>query len=131
MPNSALAQRSIDLPESCGFLEVKATFDQAFENKLDGGDLRQNIYYLAFLRGDAAQMEQQVAWGAGKPSNEDALLWLHSDTEAYYGQMSKARDFFRRAVESAARAAGNGQYRRPVRMVLHTCARGLSRPPSW
>ena len=49
-------------------------------------------------------MEQQVAWGAGKPGDEDVLLSAQSDTEAYYGRLSKARDFSRRAVDSAVRA---------------------------
>ena len=49
-------------------------------------------------------MEQQVAWGAGKPGDEDPLLSMQSDTEAYYGQLRKARDFSRRAVDSAVRA---------------------------
>ena len=84
--------------------EAKATLDQAFAHKLDSGSLRANIYALAFLRGDSAQMEQQVAWGAGKPGDEDPLLSAQSDTEAYYGRMSKARDFSRRAVDSAVRA---------------------------
>ena len=38
-------------------------------------------------------MEQQVAWGAGKPGDEDALLSTQSDTESYYGRLTKARDF--------------------------------------
>jgi len=84
--------------------EAKSTFDEALAHKLDGGLLRANIYLLAFLQGDAAQMEQQVAWGAGKPGVEDALLSIQSDTEAYYGRMSRARDFSRRAVDSAVRA---------------------------
>ncbi len=84
--------------------EAKAVFDQAFAHKLDSRMLRQKIYNLAFLRGDAAQMEQQVAWGAGKPGDEDLLLSMQSDTEAYYGQLGKARDFSRRAVDSAVRA---------------------------
>jgi tetratricopeptide (TPR) repeat protein len=84
--------------------EAKATIDQAFAHKLDGGSLRQNVYGLAFLRGDASVMEQQVAWAAGKPGDEDPLLSIQSDTEAYYGRMSKARDFSRRAVDSAVRA---------------------------
>jgi len=83
--------------------EAKSTLDQAFAHKLDGTILRQNLYYLAFLRGDAAQMEQEVAWGAGKPGVEDVLLSMQSDTEAYYGRLIKARDFSRRAVDSAAR----------------------------
>jgi eukaryotic-like serine/threonine-protein kinase len=84
--------------------EAKATFDQAFAHKLDSGFLRTNMYVLAFLRGDVAQMDQQVAWGAGKPGVEDFLLSIESDTNAYYGRMSKARDFSRRAVDSAVRA---------------------------
>jgi tetratricopeptide (TPR) repeat protein len=84
--------------------EAKEAFDQALAQKLDGGFLRWNLYYLAFLRGDSAQMEQQLAWGAGKPGDEDPLLSAQSDTEAYYGRLGKARDFSRRAVESAVRA---------------------------
>src|ERR1019366_4708805 len=84
--------------------EAKVTFDQAFAHKPDSGSLRQSMYYLAFLRGDAAQMEQQVAWAAGKPGDEDALLSMQSDTEAYYGRLNKAQDFSRRAVDSAVRA---------------------------
>ena len=49
-------------------------------------------------------MEQQVAWAAGKPGTEDLLLSFQSDTEAYYGHLTRARDFSRRAVDSAVRA---------------------------
>jgi len=84
--------------------EAKATFDQALARKLDSGNLRVNMYYRAFLRGDTAQMEQQLAWGTGKPGNEDVLLSTQSDTEAYYGRMNKAREISRRAVDSAVRA---------------------------
>jgi eukaryotic-like serine/threonine-protein kinase len=56
------------------------------------------------MRPDAAQIEQQVAWGAGKPGDEDLLLSRQSDTEAYYGRLTKARDFSRQAVDSAVRA---------------------------
>src|ERR1019366_1166965 len=84
--------------------EAKAQCDQALAHKLDGLGLHLIMYSLAFLRGDSAQMEQQVAWGAGKPGNEDILLTVQSDTEAYYGRRSKARDFSRRGVDSAIRA---------------------------
>jgi len=86
------------------FNDAKSIYDQAMARKLDGGSLRANIYVLDFLQGDAAQMEQQVAWSAGKPGVEDFLLSMQSDTEAYYGRMGKARDFSRRAVGSAVRA---------------------------
>jgi Tfp pilus assembly protein PilF len=84
--------------------EAKAALDQTLARKMDGGTLRLYMYYLAFLRGDSSQMEQQVSWGAGKPGDEDVLLSAQSDTEAYHGRLSKARDFTRRAVDSAVRA---------------------------
>jgi len=84
--------------------EAKDVFDQAFAHKLDSGGLRGILYLLAFLRGDTGMMEQQLAWAAGKPGDEDVLLSEQSDTEAYYGRLTKARDFSRRAVDSAVRA---------------------------
>ncbi|MBZ5613015.1 MAG: winged helix-turn-helix domain-containing protein [Acidobacteriia bacterium] len=83
--------------------EAKATLDEALAHKLDGENLRSWIYTLAFLRRDVAQMEQQLAWGAGRPGDEEGLLSAQSDTEAYYGRLSKARDFTRRAVELSVR----------------------------
>ena len=86
------------------FDDAKRVCDDALAHKLDGGTLRSNFYTLAFLRGDVATMEQQVAWAAGKPGDEDLLLAGQSDTEAYYGHLNRARDFTRRAVDSAIRA---------------------------
>jgi eukaryotic-like serine/threonine-protein kinase len=87
--------------------EAKTAYDAACAQKLDGRYVRQTFYWLAFLQRDVAQMDQQVAWAAGKLGDEDALLSVQSDTEAYYGRMSKARDFTRRAVHSAVRAESN------------------------
>jgi eukaryotic-like serine/threonine-protein kinase len=83
---------------------ARAELEEAFANKLDGRYLRQNLYWLAFLRGDAAQMEQQISWASGRPGDEDVFLSMESDTEAYYGRFVKAQDFTRRAVTSAVRA---------------------------
>jgi hypothetical protein len=47
------------------FKEGKATIDRTLARRLGGGQLRLIMYYLAFLLGDAAQMEQQVALGWG------------------------------------------------------------------
>jgi tetratricopeptide (TPR) repeat protein len=84
--------------------DARAAFDQALVRKLDGGALRLWMYYLAFFRGDVEQMKQQMVWGAGKPGAEDPLLSAQSDSEAYYGRLTKARDFSRRAADSAVRA---------------------------
>jgi tetratricopeptide (TPR) repeat protein len=84
--------------------EAKTTYEEACARKLDGRYVRQTSYWLAFLQRDVAQMDEQLAWAAGKPGDEDFLLSLQSDTEAYYGRLSKAHDFTRRAVKSAVRA---------------------------
>jgi tetratricopeptide (TPR) repeat protein len=86
------------------FEDAKTSFDQTLARKLDGGYLHLYLHYLAFLKGDSAQMEQQVAWGAGKPGDEDLLLSTQSDSYAYYGRLGQARDFSRRAVDSAVRS---------------------------
>jgi serine/threonine protein kinase/Flp pilus assembly protein TadD len=83
--------------------DAKKAIEQAQEHKLDDDFLHWAIYQLAFVKGDAAEMERQVAWSAGKPGSEDLMLSFQSDTEAYYGRLMKARDFSRRAVDSAVR----------------------------
>ena len=86
------------------FADAKSTWELAQARGLDGVGLRLSVYFLAFLQGDSANMQKQVAWGAGKPGAEDPLLSAQSDTEAYYGKLSRARDFSRRAVDSALRS---------------------------
>jgi hypothetical protein len=84
--------------------DARAVLQQAQANKVDGFFIRASWYNLAFLRGDTAEMEKQVAWAAGRPGEEDAMLSTQSDTEAYYGRLARARDFSRRAVDAAVRA---------------------------
>jgi tetratricopeptide (TPR) repeat protein/predicted Ser/Thr protein kinase len=83
---------------------AQQVLDQARARQLDGGWLRQVAYFVAFLKNDPGQMAQQVEWAAGKPGDEDVLLSAHSDTEAYFGRLTKARDYTRRAADSAMRA---------------------------
>ena len=83
--------------------DAKKALEQAQERKLEGDLLHWGIYQLAFLKGDGAEMERQIAWAAGRPGTEDLLLSFQSDTEAYNGRLVKARDFSRRAVDAAVR----------------------------
>jgi eukaryotic-like serine/threonine-protein kinase len=86
------------------FDDAQHMIQQALAHKLDGGYLRMGMYRLAFLRGDAAGMKQQLDWAAGRSSEEDTLLSAESDSQAYRGQLMKARDWTRRAVDAAVRA---------------------------
>jgi len=63
--------------------------------------MRVNFFGVAFLEGDTAEMERQMAWSAGKPQAEEIFLAAKSDTEAYYGRLRSAREYSRRAIESA------------------------------
>ncbi len=82
--------------------QAKATLNQAFARKLDEPFLRRQLYALAFLQGDVPGMQQQLTWAMGKPgTEEDSFLSSQSDTEAYFGRLTKAREFSRRAVDSA------------------------------
>ena len=83
--------------------DAQKTIEEAQKHNLVGDFLHLGIYQLAFVRGDTAEMDRQVAWAAGKPGTEDFLLSFQSDTEAYGGRLTKARDFSRRAVDSSVR----------------------------
>ena len=83
--------------------EANAAFRQALNRKLEDPNLHLGMYALAFLQGDAAGMEKNVAWATGKAGVEDGFFSGQGDTEAYFGRLAKAREFSRRAVESAVR----------------------------
>jgi eukaryotic-like serine/threonine-protein kinase len=83
--------------------EAKATYEQALERKLYNPNLHIARYQVAFLQNDVAGMMQQVAWSAGKPGAEDQSLGVEADTAAYFGRLSEAREFSRRAIDSAER----------------------------
>jgi eukaryotic-like serine/threonine-protein kinase len=86
------------------FDDAAATLQQAFAQHFDGRYLHQTLYWLAFVRGDAAQMDQQVAWAKGKSGDEDPLLSMQADTESYFGHFTTARRLTQQAVESAEHA---------------------------
>jgi tetratricopeptide (TPR) repeat protein/predicted Ser/Thr protein kinase len=83
------------------FDEAEAAFKQAEERKLENENLIAVRYVLAFLKGDAAQMERFASAAMGKPGFEDQLLGTQSDTQAWYGKLQNARELTRRAMDSA------------------------------
>jgi len=81
--------------------EAEAVYKQAEERKLESELLLQSRYWLAFLKGDAAQMAQLVSAAIGKPGTEDLLLAMQADTEGWYGKLKNAHELTRRAMDSA------------------------------
>ena len=84
--------------------DAKVTLDQSAAHKIDAPNLHQCRYWLAFLQGDEASMQQQVAAVMGRAGGEDIVLSSQSDTEAYHGRLGKARELSHRAIESARQA---------------------------
>ena len=82
--------------------DAKSTYGQAVERKLDSSSFLHVVpYQIAFLQSNPAEMAKQVAWSAGKPPVEDELLNLEADSAAYSGRLTEAREFSRRAIDSA------------------------------
>jgi serine/threonine protein kinase/tetratricopeptide (TPR) repeat protein len=86
--------------------EAEVTYQEAIKRNLNAGELHAGMYGVAFLKRDMKEMERQANWTADEPGVADILLSYQSDTEAFFGRLRKAREFSKRAVESARR---NGQ----------------------
>src|ERR1017187_9916416 len=56
---------------------------------------------VAFLKGDTAQMAQQVAVAMGKPGAGDYVQAAQAETEGWYGKLKNARELTGQAMDSA------------------------------
>ena len=83
------------------FDEAKAAYKLGVERTPDSILLHANRYALAFLEGDRAEMDRQVALASVRPDAASALLSYVSDSEAYVGRNTRARDTSRRAIDLA------------------------------
>jgi eukaryotic-like serine/threonine-protein kinase len=84
--------------------EAKAAYGQALKHKIDNDYYPLPLYQIAFLQNDAAGLAQQVASSTGQSGIEDKLLALEAENAAYSGRLRDAREFSRRAMDSAERA---------------------------
>ena len=96
LANCALALQRFD--------EARQMIREAQVRKLNDSVMHTSLYALAFLGADSAAMGEQLQWFSGKPDFENWGLALASDTEAYVGHLSKARELTKRSVGSAIRA---------------------------
>ena len=84
--------------------EARAAAQEAQVHNLDNPENHEMLYKICFLQHDAAGMAREAAGLMGTPGSEDIMLYNESDTAAYAGQFSRARELTRRASESAQRA---------------------------
>jgi len=97
--NLVLAQASLGR-----FEDAAATYQMAIARKVEDPILKVNWFGVAFVHGDAQEMDRLMAWSVGKPEGEDNFLAAKSDVEAYHGHLQKAREFSEKAVNSALRS---------------------------
>ena len=84
--------------------DTHQTLQQAQDRKLDDLILRNALYALGFIEEDRSAMAEQQQWFAAQSSYETWGLSLASDTEAYAGHLSKARETSKSAADAAIRA---------------------------
>jgi tetratricopeptide (TPR) repeat protein len=84
--------------------EAKAVADQAVAQKIDPWSVHMVLYWTAFIRGDEAAMQQELAQSTGKVQETITVL-LHAQGECAQGKIKKARESLARSA-AAAQAHG-------------------------
>ena len=84
--------------------EAQATIKEAQARKLDSPDLHWRLYLLAFLQHDNEALEREAAFLIGQPFWSPFALYSESETAAYGGQISKARELVNRAADELKRS---------------------------
>jgi eukaryotic-like serine/threonine-protein kinase len=82
------------------FEEARVTGEQVVAEKFDSVSVHRYLYWLAFIRGDTASMQEQVDWASARPGEYDHLNW-QAGAAAFAGQWQKARELSNRAAELA------------------------------
>jgi tetratricopeptide (TPR) repeat protein len=85
--------------------EAANTLRQAAARKLEIGDFLVQRYDIAFLKGDQAAMEREMALAQGKSGAEDWISDHEAFVSAYSGRLQEARRLAHRAAELAQQAA--------------------------
>ncbi len=85
------------------FDEARDVCQKALAQKLDSTSIRERLYAVAFVSGDAASAEQQIAWAKGRTDEYRAVYWL-AQSAAFGGQWRASDEHLARATEIALRA---------------------------
>jgi eukaryotic-like serine/threonine-protein kinase len=74
---------------------------RAAERKIDDTNFLTLRYYIAFLKGDQAGMEQQARLAIGRQGAEDSMAHHQAMVLAYSGRLPEAREMWRHATDLA------------------------------
>jgi tetratricopeptide (TPR) repeat protein len=81
--------------------EARSILEKRFVNGKDLPEYHSALLEIAFLRDDADGMKKEIESFASKPGNEAGLLDGQKNLAAYHGQITKAREFARRALTAS------------------------------
>jgi tetratricopeptide (TPR) repeat protein len=84
--------------------EAKAAVADIRARKMDAPQLHLTLYLLDFMQHDQEGMEREASVLMAKPGWEHLILHLEATTAAASGQLTKARELNRRAIDLAQRA---------------------------
>ncbi|HEX5235007.1 MAG TPA: serine/threonine-protein kinase [Silvibacterium sp.] len=88
------------------FDQAEQQIAKAQARKLDDFILHNGLYAIGFLKADSAAMAEQQKWFSVNPEVAHYGLSLESDTAAYAGHLSQARELTRQSMNSAIQADG-------------------------
>ena len=113
--------------------DAESTIHRASDRKLEIPMLWVVQYYIVFLNGDKAGMDQQVVRARGKAAVEDQMAYSEALVAARLGQLELARRMSRHAMDVAQqsgqreRAATLRSWNRRLGSFLWKCARRQTR----
>src|SRR6185503_2808829 len=85
------------------FDEARDVCKRALAQKLDSTSIRERLYTVAFVSGDAQGMQEQVAWASGRTDEYRAVYWL-AQSSSFGGRWRESNEHLSRASELALRA---------------------------
>ncbi|HZS10001.1 MAG TPA: winged helix-turn-helix domain-containing protein [Blastocatellia bacterium] len=105
-PSQAYANLGRALLRLNRFDEAEQVLQRATAQTPGSSAMHADLFTLAFLRGDAAAMQQQLDWRKGRPS-EYAAFEEQAEVAALQGRLKQAREFLLRAQELEQRRGLN------------------------
>ncbi|HZN06023.1 MAG TPA: protein kinase, partial [Pyrinomonadaceae bacterium] len=85
------------------FDEARDVCRRALSRKLDSTSIRERLYAVAFVSGDAQAMQEQSGWARGRTDEYRAMYWL-AQSSSFGGRWRESNEHLRRATEIALRA---------------------------
>jgi tetratricopeptide (TPR) repeat protein len=85
------------------FDEARDVCRRALAQKLDSTSIRERLYAVAFVSGDAQASQEQIAWAKGRTDEYRAVYWL-TQSSLFGGRWRESDEYLRSATELALRA---------------------------